>query len=200
MQMRDCAGSGVLASRYVPLVDTVHRLRYSHAHAQVRQGGAADAKELVALRKERDEWQEALRENRAAKAKKEQELTEQSGQLKQITSLQLQLAELQRELQHRDEHSRTPPQPHPQPFGFGSSGGGGGGGGFFGLFGGSSGELVASPGAHSPTRHGWGHNAELGAELEAKKAETAALHVQLANLQAALTTQEQMIAQMRASR
>ena len=119
----------------------------------------ADAAEVHALRRARDE---AVREKEAALARlaaaeagmggasNELMLAEQNTQLKQITKLQLQLAELQSELRLRDQGAgggggfgggRSPAMqlastPMAAPSGFGSDAGGGAGGGFWeGLFG-----------------------------------------------------------------
>ena len=124
---------------------------------------------------------------------------------KQVAALQQQLAELHRELQMREEPARSG--------GAGGSGGGAGsggaggaggvgGGGFFeSLFGGGSGGGgggggLAEQGRSRDGAAGGGmgdREAMLSAQLEAKAAEASSLTVQLVNLKAVLSQQEQML-------
>jgi hypothetical protein len=118
---------------------------------------------------------------------------------KQVAALQQQLAELHRELQMREEQARSG--------GAGGSAGGvgsggAGGAGFFeSLFGGGSGGGgggggLAEQGRSRDGAAGGGmgdREAMLSAQLEAKAAEASSLTVQLVNLKAVLSQQEQML-------
>jgi hypothetical protein len=116
---------------------------------------------------------------------------------KQVAALQQQLAELHRELQMREEQARSG--------GAGASAGGAasGGAGFFeSLFGGGSGSGggggggLAEQGRSRDGAAGGGmgdREAMLSAQLEAKAAEASSLTVQLVNLKAVLSQQEQML-------
>ena len=150
---------------------------------EVQAGHEAELAELAQLRRERKELEGVSADRNGGW------IAEQSTQPKQITALQLQLAELQRELQMRDDdHQHYSAQ----------QGGGGGGGGFFeGLFGGGFGGDGSPP--RSPTRraHTSGREAELAAQLDEKSAEAASLSVQLSNLKVAMGNQEQMLMRMR---
>ena len=118
---------------------------------------------------------------------------------KQVAALQQQLAELHRELQMREEQARSG-----GAGGAGSGGAGGvGGAGFFeSLFGGGSGSGggggggLAEQGRSRDGAAGGGmgdREAMLSAQLEAKAAEASSLTVQLVNLKAVLSQQEQML-------
>ena len=118
---------------------------------------------------------------------------------KQVAALQQQLAELHRELQMREEQALSG-----GAGGAGSGGAGGvGGAGFFeSLFGGGSGGGggggggLAEQGRSRDGAAGGGmgdREAMLSAQLEAKAAEASSLTVQLVNLKAVLSQQEQML-------
>ena len=118
---------------------------------------------------------------------------------KQVAALQQQLAELHRELQMREEQARSGGA-GASAGGFGS--GGAGGAGFFeSLFGGGSGGGgggggLAEQGRSRDGAAGGGmgdREAMLSAQLEAKAAEASSLTVQLVNLKAVLSQQEQML-------
>jgi hypothetical protein len=119
---------------------------------------------------------------------------------KQVAALQQQLAELHRELQMREEQARSGGA-GASAGGFGS--GGAGGAGFFeSLFGGGSGSGggggggLAEQGRSRDGAAGGGmgdREAMLSAQLEAKAAEASSLTVQLVNLKAVLSQQEQML-------
>ena len=148
--------------------------------AELEAAQAAQAKELDLLRKELAEMSELRREvetlrlerDHAQRLGSQQSLAEQNAQLKQITSLQLQLSELQRELQlagggggsgasggfsgafSGGDRSSAGGANRGQD---GGGGGGGGGGGFWeGLFGGApSPEALSRRSARSPGQ-AWG--------------------------------------------
>jgi len=118
---------------------------------------------------------------------------------KQVAALQQQLAELHRELQMRDEQARSGGAG--ASAGGAASGGAGGAGFFESLFGGGSGGGgggggLAEQGRSRDGAAGGGmgdREAMLSAQLEAKAAEASSLTVQLVNLKAVLSQQEQML-------
>jgi len=118
---------------------------------------------------------------------------------KQVAALQQQLAELHRELQMREEQARSGGAGGSAG---GTGSGGAGGAGFFeSLFGGGSGGGgggggLAEQGRSRDGAAGGGmgdREAMLSAQLEAKAAEASSLTVQLVNLKAVLSQQEQML-------
>jgi len=119
---------------------------------------------------------------------------------KQVAALQQQLAELHRELQMREEQARSGGAG--ASAGGAASGGAGGAGFFESLFGGGSGGGggggggLAEQGRSRDGAAGGGmgdREAMLSAQLEAKAAEASSLTVQLVNLKAVLSQQEQML-------
>jgi hypothetical protein len=119
---------------------------------------------------------------------------------KQVAALQQQLAELHRELQMREEQARSGGAG--ASAGGAASGGAGGAGFFESLFGGGSGSGggggggLAEQGRSRDGAAGGGmgdREAMLSAQLEAKAAEASSLTVQLVNLKAVLSQQEQML-------
>jgi len=118
---------------------------------------------------------------------------------KQVAALQQQLAELHRELQMREEQARLGGAG--ASAGGAASGGAGGAGFFESLFGGGSGGGgggggLAEQGRSRDGAAGGGmgdREAMLSAQLEAKAAEASSLTVQLVNLKAVLSQQEQML-------
>ena len=118
---------------------------------------------------------------------------------KQVAALQQQLAELHRELQMREEQARSGGAGGSA--GGAASGGAGGAGFFESLFGGGSGGgggggVLAEQGRSRDGAAGGGmgdREAMLSAQLEAKAAEASSLTVQLVNLKAVLSQQEQML-------
>jgi hypothetical protein len=119
---------------------------------------------------------------------------------KQVAALQQQLAELHRELQMRDEQARSGGAG--ASAGGAASGGAGGAGFFESLFGGGGsgggggGGGLAEQGRSRDGAAGGGmgdREAMLSAQLEAKAAEASSLTVQLVNLKAVLSQQEQML-------
>ena len=119
---------------------------------------------------------------------------------KQVAALQQQLAELHRELQMREEQARSGGAGGSA--GGAASGGAGGAGFFESLFGGGSGGGggggggLAEQGRSRDGAAGGGmgdREAMLSAQLEAKAAEASSLTVQLVNLKAVLSQQEQML-------
>ena len=118
---------------------------------------------------------------------------------KQVAALQQQLAELHRELQMREEQARSGGAGGSA--GGAGSGGAGGAGFFESLFGGGSGGGgggggLAEQGRSRDGAAGGGmgdREAMLSAQLEAKAAEASSLTVQLVNLKAVLSQQEQML-------
>jgi hypothetical protein len=188
--------------------------------AELREAHGAEAAEIDLLRRDaaevsrlRVELEEARRAKLEAEEKLERSqvhggewLAGQSSQLKQITQLQLQLAELQRELRFRDDKGSS---------GVWSSwsGGSGDGGrvasssvpgnesagaGFFaGLFGGTG--DPPSPDGLSRASAGSSRAEVLAEELESQKAQAAAMNVQINNMRALLAQKEQQLAQLRPS-
>ena len=122
---------------------------------------------------------------------------------KQVAALQQQLAELHRELQMREEQARSGGAGGSAGGGGSGGAGGAGGAGFFeSLFGGGSGGGggggggLAEQGRSRDGAAGGGmgdREAMLSAQLEAKAAEASSLTVQLVNLKAVLSQQEQML-------
>ena len=121
---------------------------------------------------------------------------------KQVAALQQQLAELHRELQMREEQARSGGAGGAGSGGAGGAGGVGGAGFFESLFGGGSGGGggggggLAEQGRSRNGAAGGGmgdREAMLSAQLEAKAAEASSLTVQLVNLKAVLSQQEQML-------
>ena len=118
---------------------------------------------------------------------------------KQVAALQQQLAELHRELQMREEQARSGGAGGSA--GGGGSGGAGGAGFFESLFGGGAAAAGGGGGFAEQGRSrdgtaagGMGdREAMLNAQLEAKAAEASSLTVQLVNLKAVLSQQEQML-------
>ena len=118
---------------------------------------------------------------------------------KQVAALQQQLAELHRELQMREEQARSGGAGGSAVGG--GSGGAGGAGFFESLFGGGAAAAGGGGGFAEQGRSrdgtaagGMGdREAMLNAQLEAKAAEASSLTVQLVNLKAVLSQQEQML-------